>query len=446
MGDPCAGVRAAVHAAGRRPDLVLAAYRVGDSPMNVITPLNVYLAVMVGFAQKYQKDAGIGTIVALMLPYTIVLLVLWTLLLIGLVPPRPAARLARRALIVLRPRRRTGRLRRDRGGRGAGDPPGAHRTVAETTTGETVTLTGTVESQVEVDLAFRIGGRLLERTVNVGDTVEAGQRIAALDPMDEENALRAAEAALAASGGQLAEARANFDRQRQLYERQFVALAALERAEQVLTSAQGSFDAAEAQVGIARRRLADTALYADAPGVVTAIGAEPGEVVQAGRMIVEIARDEGKDAVFDVPAAVIAASPPDPEVTVTLSLTPAVTAMGRVREIAPRADPVTGTFRVRVGLIDPPEEMRLGSTVNGQVHFGGTGGIELPRERTHRQRRIAGGLGGRSRGDDGFAPADRRSPLQSRDGQRRRRALRGRDGGHRRGAGAAPRPGGPPAR
>ena len=67
---------------GGDPDLVLAAYRVGDSPMNVITPLNVYLAVMVGFAQKYQKDAGIGTIVALMLPYTVVLLVLWTLMLI----------------------------------------------------------------------------------------------------------------------------------------------------------------------------------------------------------------------------------------------------------------------------------------------------------------------------------------------------------------------------
>ena len=68
---------------GGDPDLVMAAYRVGDSPMNVITPLNVYLAVMVGFAQKYQKDAGIGTIVALMLPYTVVLLVLWTLMLVG---------------------------------------------------------------------------------------------------------------------------------------------------------------------------------------------------------------------------------------------------------------------------------------------------------------------------------------------------------------------------
>ncbi len=68
---------------GGDPDLVMAAYRVGDSPMNVITPLNVYLAVMVGFAQKYQKDAGIGTIVALMIPYTAVLLVLWTLMLVG---------------------------------------------------------------------------------------------------------------------------------------------------------------------------------------------------------------------------------------------------------------------------------------------------------------------------------------------------------------------------
>jgi aminobenzoyl-glutamate transport protein len=68
---------------GGDPDLVLAAYRVGDSPANVITPLNVYLGVMVGFAARYQKDAGIGTIVSLMLPYTVVLLVLWTLLLIA---------------------------------------------------------------------------------------------------------------------------------------------------------------------------------------------------------------------------------------------------------------------------------------------------------------------------------------------------------------------------
>ncbi|MBB5223360.1 aminobenzoyl-glutamate transport protein [Amaricoccus macauensis] len=68
---------------GSDPNLVLAAYRVGDSPANVITPLNVYLGVMVGFAAKYQKDAGIGTIVSLMLPYTVILIILWTALLVA---------------------------------------------------------------------------------------------------------------------------------------------------------------------------------------------------------------------------------------------------------------------------------------------------------------------------------------------------------------------------
>src|SRR5690606_108500 len=144
----------------------------------------------------------------------------------------------------------------------------------------------------------------------------AGQIIARLDPTDEENALRGAEASLVAANGQLSEARINYDRQRHLYERQIAARVAFERAEQVFISTQAAADAAEAQVGIARRRLDDTELYADAPGVATAVGAEPGEVVQPGRMIVQLARDDGMDAVFDVSAAVIEASPPDPEVSV----------------------------------------------------------------------------------------------------------------------------------
>jgi RND family efflux transporter MFP subunit len=250
--------------------------------------------------------------------------------------------------------------------------------VAETTAGETITLSGTVESQVEVDLAFRIGGRLAERSVGVGDTVSPGQVVARLDPADEENALRAAEAAQTAAAAQLSEARSNYQRQRQLFERDIVSRAGFERAEQTLTSAQSAFDSAEAQVGIARRRLSDTVLEADAGGVVTSVGAEAGEVVTAGRRIVQIARDEGKDAVFDVPLAIVATSPPDPEVTVTLGLNPGITAQGRIREVAPRADVATGTIRVRVGLIDPPQELRLGATVTGRVHFGGTGGIELP--------------------------------------------------------------------
>jgi aminobenzoyl-glutamate transport protein len=61
------------------PQTVLAAYRVGDSPLNVVTPLMAYFPLIIIFAQRYRKDAGIGTVVAMMLPYVVVLSVVWTL-------------------------------------------------------------------------------------------------------------------------------------------------------------------------------------------------------------------------------------------------------------------------------------------------------------------------------------------------------------------------------
>ena len=75
---------------GVEPEAVLAAYRVGDSPMNAITPLNAYFALVVGFAQKYDKSAGVGTIVSLMLPYVVWIFVLWTAALRGLADARAA--------------------------------------------------------------------------------------------------------------------------------------------------------------------------------------------------------------------------------------------------------------------------------------------------------------------------------------------------------------------
>lgn len=251
-------------------------------------------------------------------------------------------------------------------------------TITEEAVGTSVTLAGTIESQVQVDLGFRIGGRMVERLVDVGDHIETDEVLARLDPSDEENGLRAAEANLAAAEGQFNEVRDNFERQRQLYDRDFVARAALDRAEAALITATSQVDAARAQYLIAKRRLNDTVLLADAPGRVTMIGAEPGEVVQAGRMVVQVARDGGIDAVFDVPATIMETSPVDPQITVALSQTPSVNAEGRVREVSPRADPVTGTFRVRVGLIDPPVELRLGSTVTGTATFGNVTRIEVP--------------------------------------------------------------------
>ena len=106
--------------------------------------------------------------------------------------------------------------------------------------------------------------------------------------------------------------------------------------------------------------------------------AEPGEVVQAGQLIIRIARKDGRDAVFDVPGQVLRLAPTDPLITVSLTDDPAVTAIGRVREVSPQADPVTRTFEVKVGLTDPPVAMRLGATVMGRMQLDAAPTIEIP--------------------------------------------------------------------
>ena len=244
--------------------------------------------------------------------------------------------------------------------------------------GETITLTGTVYAKEEVNLAFRTGGRMIERNVNVGDRVHAGQLVARLESVSQQNAVQAARANHSAAMGQLTEARNNFDRQQRLLAEGVASRAVFDRAVQTRQTAQGQVDAAQAQLNMAREQLTYADLVADAAGVVTARGAEPGEVVAAGRMVVTIARGGGRDALFNVPARVKEQAPPDPVVSVVLTSNPSVRATGRVREISPQADPVTRTFEVRVGLEDPPEAMRLGSTVTGTLHLGDVEGITIP--------------------------------------------------------------------
>ena len=243
---------------------------------------------------------------------------------------------------------------------------------------ETVVLTGHVQAQDEPALAFRIGGRMIERPVNVGDRVEAGQVLAKLDPENELNTLRSAEAALVAAQGQLTYARGDFERQRQLLANGHTPRARFDQSQKALQNAQSQVDNTEAQLQIARDRVSWTTLTADAPGTVTARGAEPGEVVQAGQMIIRLARQGGRDAVFDVPAQLLRSAPSDAQITVRLTDDPSVMATGRVREVAPQADPVTRTFEVKVGLSDPPETMRLGATVTGSVKLASEPVIAIP--------------------------------------------------------------------
>src|ERR1700720_1870350 len=131
----------------------------------------------------------------------------------------------------------------------------------------------------------------------------------------------------------------------------------------VVRPRQAYIGSAQARLQNAKDNLTYTELKSDVAGSVTAKGAEPGEVVAAGRMILQVARQGGRDAVFNVPSQLIRQSPKNPEVTVSLSDDPTIVATGHVREVAPQADAATGTYVVKVSLDNPPDAVRLGATV-----------------------------------------------------------------------------------
>ncbi|WP_245454360.1 efflux RND transporter periplasmic adaptor subunit [Bradyrhizobium sp. RP6] len=252
-----------------------------------------------------------------------------------------------------------------------------------------LTFSGRIEAEDEVSLAFRISGRLHSSDIRLGERVEGGQLLAQLESQDQLSALRQAQAALAAAQGQLTQARNHFERQQTLLAQGWTTRANFEAATQAQHTAQSNVEMAEAQLSSAHDQVSFTELRADAPGKITETGPAAGEVVQAGQTIARIARQDGRDAVFDVPAQFARAAPANLQVSVSLADDPAVTAKGRIRQIAAQANPVTRTFEVKVGLNDPPAAMRLGATVTGHVEISGGPMIDIPATALTRMNRQA---------------------------------------------------------
>jgi membrane fusion protein, multidrug efflux system len=251
-------------------------------------------------------------------------------------------------------------------------------TVESRADGETVSFTGQIRAKDQVNLAFRLDGRMVERHPSVGDVIEAGQVVAKLDSQNEQNALRSAEANLASAQAALTQARLTFGRQQELLKNGWTSRARFDDAQEALRTAEAQVESAEAQVRIARDRLGYTILRADSTGAVTATGADAGEVVKAGQMIVQLAGQGSLDAVFDIPEQLIRTGPRDPVVGLALSDDAQVLATGYVRQVAPQADSATRTFQVKVGINNPPEGMRLGSTVTGRIKLAAPEGVEIP--------------------------------------------------------------------
>lgn len=226
---------------------------------------------------------------------------------------------------------------------------------------------GEVRARLESRLGFRVAGKLVKRQVELGERVKAGQLLAQLDARDYQLATDAAKAQTTAAATNRDLALADYKRFKELREQNFISSAELERRESTLKAAQASLEQAQAQLSSQGNQTGYTQLLADAAGVVTAVEAEPGQVLAAGAPVLRLAQDGVRDVVFAVPEDQVAAIRVGARMAVRL-WAGNTSASGVVREIAASADPVTRTFGVKLALEAAPgsaaaQAAALGSTV-----------------------------------------------------------------------------------
>ena len=222
---------------------------------------------------------------------------------------------------------------------------------------------GTVEPRFETSLGFRMLGRIVSRSVDVGQRVEEGQELAAIDAETLNADLRSARAQLANARIQARTARASQKRTQALFEEKTVSQAELDNAEQTLSTAEADLATAQARLAKAENALSYAVLTAPFAGVITQRSADVGQVVSAGQTVMTLARTDRREAVVDIPAAQARTLSAGSPFEVVLQIAPDLTVAGKVREIAPQADPLTRTNRVRILLSDPPDAFRIGALI-----------------------------------------------------------------------------------
>ena len=234
--------------------------------------------------------------------------------------------------------------------------------VGEAARERTLTYSGVVRPRIESAMGFRVGGKIVERRVNIGDRVEVGQVIARLDDTDLKLALGSAKAALAAARTRRDVAIENFARARALLPKEFIAKSTYDARKNEMDAAIGAHDTAEAQLAQAANAVGYATLRADKAGIVTAVRAEPGQVVNAATPVVVLAESGETEIAIVVPEQDVARLKVGQPIGLTLWAGPRTSLKGRIREISAQADSESRTYAVRATVDEPPANMRLGMT------------------------------------------------------------------------------------
>ncbi len=223
-------------------------------------------------------------------------------------------------------------------------------------------LAGTVVPRIESTLGFRVSGKIVQRSVDVGAVVQAGDVIATLDPADYRLAVDNARAALASADADYARARADHERYLNLRGSTAFVPQTLDQRQSLASTALARVDQAKSQLSSAENNLAYTVLRADAAGVVTAVQAEVGQVMAQGQGVIRLARLDELEILVGVPEHRLKVVREAKGASFELWSDPGRRHSAKLRELSPSADPVTRTYAARFSVIDPPEFIGLGMT------------------------------------------------------------------------------------
>ena len=238
---------------------------------------------------------------------------------------------------------------------------------------ETSVFAGEVKPRHETDLAFRIGGKIVERRADVGAAVKKGQVLARLDPADVALQAQAAEAAVAAARTESDFARAELERYQNLYRQKFVSESALDGKQNAMLAAGARLQQAQATLAVNRNQAGYATLVAPDDGVVTAVTAEAGQVVASAQPVMKLARTDEREVAIAVPENRIGELRAAQRINVVLLANPRRLFSGRVREISPAVDAVTRTFAVRIAVPDADASLGWGMTANVAAVAASTG-------------------------------------------------------------------------
>ena len=239
--------------------------------------------------------------------------------------------------------------------------------------GERLEFSGDVRPRYESALGFRIGGKIVERKVDVGALVKKGDVLMRLDPQDMKLAETQARATLRAAETERDLANADYKRHVNLRSQNFVSQAVLDAKQSALKAAQANVEAARAGLRGQSNQANYTSLSADVDGVVTAIEAEVGQVVQAGSPVARVARTDEKEVVIGIPEDKVELLRKAGAVTVRLWANADQTIPGKIREVSPVADPASRTYTVKVS-IPARQDVRLGMTATVELVAGANDG------------------------------------------------------------------------